>query len=152
MFERPEWLWLLAAGPVILWPAWQALGRRPRAPGNGERRAFRMLCFATVLVALAGARIPLRGGGRHAKQNLVVALDQSRSIAPEQRYWMTRRVGELRRAMESRESYRSDRLRPGRSSASRGQRSPDLDHDSDNGGFRRHGSVWGAGDGRRIAG
>jgi len=100
MFERPLLLWLMIAGPLIVWPA--VLTSRAGRPIAGLCSGFaRLLCFAAVVFTLAGLKLPVHGSAD--RMTLVVALDESRSIAPDQRAWMMRKIGELRRAMDTRD-------------------------------------------------
>ena len=99
MFERPLLLWLLLASPLIAWPGVDAMRRRFGA-GCGSTLA-RLLCFGAVVFTLAGLRIPVRGSA--ARMTMVVALDESRSIAPDQQAWMMRTVAELRHRLDPRD-------------------------------------------------
>ena len=100
MFDRPTLLWLLAAAPLLLMPAWLAARAGKRWAGAASA-LLRLLCFAAVVMVLAGARIPWPGNAD--VMTLVVALDESRSIAPDQHAWMLRQVDRLRHAMDPRD-------------------------------------------------
>ncbi|MFZ0888849.1 MAG: VWA domain-containing protein, partial [Candidatus Binataceae bacterium] len=63
--------------------------------------ALRVAVFAALVLMLAGARITSRIAARHLA--LVVAVDRSASIAPDQLDWMRTRVAEVAHAMGSRE-------------------------------------------------
>src|SRR6266478_1051807 len=71
MFDRPELLGLLALAPIAAIPS--------------------------ILAMRAGLRVP----GRIAAKSVAVvaALDQSRSMAPDQQDWMRRQVEKLKAAM-----------------------------------------------------
>lgn len=100
MFERPAALWLLAAAPLIALPG--LLATRPGRRLAGVAAAgLRLLCFTTLVLSLAGMKIPRQGAAQGL--SLVAVLDESRSVAPDQRAWMMGKVNELRRSMDSRD-------------------------------------------------
>ncbi len=102
MFERPQLLWLMMLAPLIAAPGLMAIGRGRRLAGALET-LVRTLAFGATVLLIAGLEFPIRIG---ADRVAVVALiDESRSIAPDQRAWMRERVGELARVMD-----RADRL------------------------------------------
>src|SRR5438876_3183724 len=100
MFERPILLWVMLASPLVIWPA-VLTSRAGRSIAGLCSGLARLLCFAAVVFTLAGLKLPVHGNA--ARMTLVVALDESRSIAPDQRAWMMRRIGEVRRAMDTRD-------------------------------------------------
>ncbi len=100
MFDRPEWLWLLAALPLIAWPAWLAITSGHLWAGSVSG-VLRVASFMLIVAMLAGTRLPWRGSADHLE--LAIALDQSRSITPDQRTWMLRQVAQIRRAMSERD-------------------------------------------------
>jgi Ca-activated chloride channel homolog len=100
MFERPIFLWLLAAAPLVMMPGWLAMGAGRRLAGAGAT-GLRLLCFVAAIMVLAGLSVPFRASAD--RMTLVVALDESRSIAPDQHAWMLRQVNALRRAMDPRD-------------------------------------------------
>ncbi len=96
MFERPVLLWLLLLAPLAAAPGllgWRSTRRAPSAIAA----LLRLLCFATLVVIVAGPLIPSRDRARGLA--VVAMLDQSRSIAPDQRIWMQRQLDKLRAAM-----------------------------------------------------
>jgi Mg-chelatase subunit ChlD len=100
MFERPLLLWLLIATPLVVAPGLLAM-RAGRLLRGALAATIRLGCFVALVLALAGLQTPLRTGAQRLA--VVVALDQSRSIAPDQRAWMMERLGEIRRAMHQRD-------------------------------------------------
>jgi uncharacterized membrane protein len=77
-FTRPEWLAALAVLPVAVYYAWRSLVRF----GLLRRAAsllVRVLLLAALVAALAGVRI----SRETSRQFVVLAVDQSRSIAPD---------------------------------------------------------------------
>jgi Ca-activated chloride channel family protein len=96
LFERPVLLWLLLLAPLAAAPGllgWRSTRRAPSAIAA----LLRLLCFATLVVIVAGPLIPSRDRARGLA--VVAMLDQSRSIAPDQRIWMQRQLDKLRAAM-----------------------------------------------------
>lgn len=100
MFERAAWLWLLLALPLVAWPAYTVI-RDGRGLVGTLSATVRILCFTAIVMTLAGAQIPWRGNADHVE--LMVAMDQSRSITTDQRAWMMRQVAQIRRAMSERD-------------------------------------------------
>ncbi len=96
MFDRPLMLWLLILAPLAALPGVLAMRSGMRLAG-GIAAALRMLCVAGIVLMLAGVRIPGRIAARSVA--VVAALDQSRSIAPDQYQWMRGRVENLKAAM-----------------------------------------------------
>lgn len=96
MFDRPHLLWLLVLVPLAAAPGILAMRRAPRLAG-ALAAALRALCVVALVAMLAGLRLP----GRIAAQSVavVVALDESRSVSPDQRDWMRRQVERLESAM-----------------------------------------------------
>ena len=100
MFERPLLLWLLAALPLVALPG--VLAMRAGRPLAGALSALlRSALFAVLIMMLAGAQLPFRAAAHRLA--LVVAIDNSQSIAPDQRQWMARRIDALRRALDPRD-------------------------------------------------
>jgi Ca-activated chloride channel family protein len=99
MFERPLILWLLAAAPLVAAPG--ILAMRAGRPIAGAFSAFlRTGLLVALVLMLAGTRLPFKSGAH--RMALVVAMDQSGSIATDQRAWMLHEVAEIRRAMDPR--------------------------------------------------
>ena len=96
MFERPLLLWLLLLAPLAAAPGWFAW-RGTRRPVIALAAALRLACFAVLVIVMAGPLIPARDRSRGLA--MVAVLDQSGSIAPDQRDWMRSQVARLRRAM-----------------------------------------------------
>jgi Ca-activated chloride channel family protein len=100
MFERPLLLWLLLAAPLAVAPGLMAMraGRYAAGAGTAALRA----CLLVLLVALlAGMRLPLKTPTK--RMSVVVAMDASRSIAPDQFQWMHQQLEALRAAMSPRD-------------------------------------------------
>jgi len=100
MLEHPIVLWLLLFAPAAAIPGLMA-ARAGRPLSGYAVAALRVGIFAALVMVLAGLRIPVRTPAR--KLTLVVALDASRSIAPDQFEWMRRRVAALGRSMSPRD-------------------------------------------------
>jgi Ca-activated chloride channel homolog len=96
MFERPAVLWLLVAAPLVAGPSLLTFGAGRRLTGV-LAAALRLLCFASLVLGLAGMRLPQRGTAHGF--SVVALLDQSSSIASDQRAWMTDQLNRLRHAM-----------------------------------------------------
>ena len=96
MFDRPHLLWLLALAPLAAMPGILAMREGMRAAG-ALSASLRTLCLIALVAMLAGLRIP----GKVAAQRVavVVAVDQSRSVSPDQREWMRRQIDTVRAAM-----------------------------------------------------
>ena len=96
MFDRPHLLWMLVLVPVAVAPGMLAMRSRMRLAGAAAA-ALRALCVVAIVAILAGMRIP----GRIAAQSvaLVVAMDESRSVTPDQQAWMRAQVEQLKSAM-----------------------------------------------------
>jgi Ca-activated chloride channel homolog len=101
MFDRPAVLWLLLASPLVAAPAILAIAHRGRPFASVISGASRMAAFGLLVMMLAGLRIPVRASAR--RMALVIAVDQSRSIAPDQAAWMQRRITEIRRRLSPRD-------------------------------------------------
>src|SRR6202158_2392657 len=100
MFERAELLWLLLAAPLMVAPGLMAVRAGRRAPGTVA--AALRLSLSLILVALpAGLRLPLKTPAQ--RMALVVAMEASHSIAPDQFQWMRRQMEALRAAMDPRD-------------------------------------------------
>ena len=86
MFERPELLWLLLAVPLAVAPGLMAARARRAGAGAGAAAPLRGSLFVILVALLAGLRLPLRTPAQ--RMSVVVALDASHSIAPDQFQWM----------------------------------------------------------------
>jgi Mg-chelatase subunit ChlD len=100
MFERPAILFLLCAAPLFAVPGIVAIRRGRRLSGAVEM-ALRLMCFAILVLMTAGLRITRQIAAR--RMAMVVEIDQSRSIAPDQLAWMRANVAELSHAMDRRD-------------------------------------------------
>ena len=100
MFERPELLWLLLAVPLAVAPGLMAARAGRRWAGAGAA-ALRGSLFVILVALLAGLRLPLRTPAQ--RMSVVVALDASHSIAPDQFQWMHQQLETLRTAMSPRD-------------------------------------------------
>jgi Ca-activated chloride channel family protein len=100
MFERPELLWLLLAAPLAAAPGLLAMRAGRRAAGAGSA-ALRTGLFAILVALLAGLRLPLKTPAR--RMAVVVAMDASHSIAPDQFQWIRAKLEALRTAMSPRD-------------------------------------------------
>ena len=90
MFEHPLALWLIAAAPVVALPAVVSIKRT----GLGILwTALRLGVFGLLVTLLAGPRFKTMVPTHHVA--LVVAVDRSRSIAPDQWEWMKGKVANL---------------------------------------------------------
>ena len=96
MFDRPQLLWLLMLVPLAAAPGVMAMRQGTRLWGAASA-VLRTLCLAAIVAMLAGLRIPGRISAR--KVAVVAALDQSRSVSPDQEQWMRARLKELKAAM-----------------------------------------------------
>ncbi len=98
MFDRPHLLWLLLLMPLAAAPGILAMRSGARLAGAAAA-TLRALCVVALVAMLAGLRIP----GRIAAQSVAVvaALDQSRSVSPDQQEWMRRQIEQLKSAMAS---------------------------------------------------
>jgi Ca-activated chloride channel family protein len=101
MFERPIMLWLLLASPLVAAPGLLAVVRGGKPVTSVISTASRLATFAMLVLMLAGLRIPVRAAAR--RMAMVIAVDESRSIAPDQAAWMQRRVAEIRRHLSARD-------------------------------------------------
>ncbi|MGH7933644.1 MAG: VWA domain-containing protein, partial [Candidatus Binataceae bacterium] len=96
MFEHPLALWLLVATPLVIAPgllAWR--GGRWLYGALGT--LLRLACFAALVVMLAGFRLPITAPAH--RMAVIVAMDESQSIAPDQHRWMLAQLNRIRRAM-----------------------------------------------------
>ena len=100
MFERPEVLWLLLAAPLVVVPGLLAVRAGRRAAGAGAA-ALRAGLFVILVALLAGLRLPIKTPAR--RMAVVVAMDASHSIAPDQFQWMRAQMEALRAAMSPRD-------------------------------------------------
>jgi Ca-activated chloride channel homolog len=100
MFERPLLLWLLTLAPVVAMPGIAAIGRGRWVTG-GLGASLRLAGFAIIVLLVAGLRLPGRTAAR--RMAVVVAVDRSRSIAPDQFTWMRQYLSELGGSMNARD-------------------------------------------------
>ncbi len=100
MFERPELLYLLLAMPLAVAPGLMAVRAGRRAAGAGAA-ALRASLFVILVALLAGLRLPLKTPAQ--RMSVVVAMDASHSIAPDQFQWMRQQMEALRAAMSPRD-------------------------------------------------
>ena len=100
MFERPEVLWLLLAAPLVVAPGLMA-ARAGRYAAGVAAAALRTGLFVILVALLAGLRLPLRTPAQ--RMAVVVAMDASHSIAPDQFQWMRGQMEALRAAMNPRD-------------------------------------------------
>lgn len=96
MFSRPAVLWLLLLLPLIVMPAALAI-RNGRWLAGVSLGLLRAMLFVALVVLLAGLRVPASTALRNL--SVLVAIDQSRSIAPDQADWMRRQVAALRSSL-----------------------------------------------------
>jgi Mg-chelatase subunit ChlD/uncharacterized membrane protein len=94
MFERPIILWLLLASPLVAAPGVLALVRGGKTFTSLISAALRLVTFVLLVLMLAGLRIQVRTAAR--RMAMVIAVDESRSIAPDQAAWMRHRIAEIR--------------------------------------------------------
>ena len=96
MFDRPHLLWLLVLAPLAATPGILAMRSGLRLAGAAAA-ALRALCVVALVAMLAGLRIP----GRIAAQSVAVvaALDESRSVSPDQQEWMRGQIEQLKTAL-----------------------------------------------------
>lgn len=100
MFERPEVLWLLLAAPLAAAPGLMAARAGRRGVGL-VAAALRIGLFAILVVLLAGMRLPIKTPAQ--RMSVVVAMDASHSIAPDQLQWMGHQLDAIRAAMSPRD-------------------------------------------------
>jgi len=98
MFDRPVVLWLLALAPLVAMPPLAAIRSGSRLAG-AISLALRLGCLAAFVALLAGLRITGTMAARRVE--LVALLDQSRSIASDQRAWTRRRTAQIVSAMDA---------------------------------------------------
>lgn len=100
MFERPLVLAVLALAPLAAAPGLAAM-RHGKALFGALTAALRLAIFVLLVLMLAGLRIAIRSAAQRSA--VIVALDESRSIAPDQFDWMRARAGELAARMDPRD-------------------------------------------------
>src|SRR5882757_4668245 len=96
MFDRPLLLWLMLIAPLAAIPGILAMRNGMQLAG-AVAAMLRILCVIGIVLMLAGLRVPGRIAARSVA--VVAALDQSRSISPDQYRWMRNRVEKLKAAM-----------------------------------------------------
>ncbi|MGA7873166.1 MAG: vWA domain-containing protein, partial [Candidatus Binatus sp.] len=96
MFDRPYLLWLLVLVPLAATPGILAMRAGLRLAGAAAA-TLRAACVVALVAMLAGLRIP----GRIAARSVVVvaALDESRSVSPDQQDWMRSQIERLKSSM-----------------------------------------------------
>ncbi len=94
MFERPIVLWLLLASPLVVLPSVLAVARHTKALAGAISASLRLVTFIVLVLMLAGLRIPVRAAAR--QMAIVIAADQSLSIAPDQAAWIQHWISEIR--------------------------------------------------------
>ena len=96
MFDRPHLLWLLLLLPLAAAPGILAMRSGARLAGAAAA-TLRVLCVVALIAMLAGLRIP----GRIAAQSVAVvaAMDESRSVSPDQQAWMRTQIEKLKSTM-----------------------------------------------------
>jgi Ca-activated chloride channel family protein len=100
MFERPLMLWLLVFAPLMAVPGVVAM-RAGRPLVGALSAVLRTGLYAVLIFMIAGARLPLNSAAQ--RMSLVVAMDQSESIAGDQREWMLQKIAAISHAMDSRD-------------------------------------------------
>ena len=96
MFDRPAMLWLLMAAPLVIVPGIMAM-RAGRWIAGALSTGLRLGLFVALVMMIAGVRMPVRSAAQ--RMTVVAVLDQSKSIAPDQRQWMMDRLAAIRTAM-----------------------------------------------------
>jgi Mg-chelatase subunit ChlD len=96
MFDRPVLLYLLLLVPIAALPGVLAMRAGMRLAGAAAG-TLRAACAVALIAMLAGLRLP----GRIAAHRVAVvaALDESRSVSPDQQRWMRGEVARLKSAM-----------------------------------------------------
>jgi len=100
MFDRPVLLWLMLAAPIVIAPGIMAL-RTGRTAIGALSIFLRLSLLAALVMMLAGVRVPVRSAAQ--RMAVVALIDQSKSIAPDQRQWMMNRLAAMRAAMNPRD-------------------------------------------------
>jgi Ca-activated chloride channel homolog len=101
MFERPIVLWLLLASPLVAAPGVLAVARRTKVLAGAISAFLRLATFIVLVLMLAGLHIPVRAAARRTA--MVIAADQSLSIAPDQTAWIRQRIAEIRHHLSTRD-------------------------------------------------
>jgi Ca-activated chloride channel homolog len=101
MFERAAVLWLLLAAPLIVAPGVLAIWRGDKLASGAISVFLRLAVFGALVLMLAGLRVPIQAAAH--RMAMVIAVDQSRSIAPDQQAWMQRRIAEIRDHLNARD-------------------------------------------------
>ncbi|HTT77052.1 MAG TPA: VWA domain-containing protein [Candidatus Binataceae bacterium] len=89
-------LWLLVAAPIVAAPSILAM-RAGRIRAGGLSALLRVGLFATLVLMIAELQVPVQSAAH--RMAVVVAVDQSSSIAPTQMQWMEGRLAAIRAAM-----------------------------------------------------
>src|SRR5215469_8954913 len=95
MFDRPLLLWLLIVAPLAAAPGILAM-RRGQWWAGAAAAALRAACAVALVAMLAGLRLPARVAAHSVA--VVAALDESRSVSPDQQQWMRGQVERLKSA------------------------------------------------------
>ncbi|HKV56383.1 MAG TPA: VWA domain-containing protein [Candidatus Binataceae bacterium] len=96
MFDRPILLWLLLAAPLVVAPGLLAARGGGKPIGGLISGSLRLATFVALVLMLAGLRVPFRAAAN--QMATVIAVDESRSIAPDQAQSMRAQIDEIRRA------------------------------------------------------
>jgi hypothetical protein len=100
MFDHPSMLWLFAAAPIVIAPGILAM-RAGRLGVGALSTLLRLGLFTTLALMMAGLQVPVRAAAH--RMAVVVAVDQSSSIAPEQGQWMSAKLAAIRAEMNPRD-------------------------------------------------
>ena len=100
MFDHPAMLWLFAAAPIVAAPGILAM-RAGRMRVGAWSTVLRLGLFTALVLMMAGLQVPVRAAAH--RMAVVVAVDQSNSIAPEQAQWMSARLAAIRAEMNPRD-------------------------------------------------
>jgi Ca-activated chloride channel family protein len=98
VFDHPSILWLFAAAPIVAAPGILAI-RAGRLWAGSLSALLRLGLLAVLILMMAGLRVPVRSAAQ--RMTVVVAIDQSSSIAPQQGQWMSQRLAAIIEAMNS---------------------------------------------------
>ena len=99
MFERPVVLWLLLLSPLVVIPGVLTVVRGGKPFAATLWTMARLATLTALVMMLAGFRIPTPAAAQ--RMALVIAMDQSRSIAPDQAQWMQRQASETRHRLSA---------------------------------------------------
>src|SRR5207253_3944450 len=102
MFEHPILLWLLLLAPLAVAPGLLTTLRAGKPLIGALSTACRLITFVALVLMLAGLRIPIRAAAH--RMAMVIAVDESRSIAPDQQAWMQRKLTDIRHHASTRDA------------------------------------------------